>query len=222
MFTNIQSKRIQPVLIVCLITFTGGASALSEDGKNESKITYDDQVKPILMQRCGNCHNSDKKSADLDLSNYTNMMQGGASGAVIEPGAASDSYLFQLITHEESPIMPPGEGNKLPAEQILMVAKWIDAGALENQGSKARISKPKFEMAVSGSATKRPRTVATWPRLSLQTQLKTPARPRLLQSPPVHGVPSQRLQDKNRSSFSTTQRIYSPGCFPSLKVKQLF
>ncbi|MCH2178341.1 MAG: hypothetical protein MK106_06000 [Mariniblastus sp.] len=197
MFTTIQSKRIQPVLIVCLITFTGGASALSEDGKNETKITYDDQVKPILMQRCGNCHNSDKKSADLDLSNYTNMMQGGASGAVIEPGAASDSYLFQLITHEESPIMPPGEGNKLPAEQISMVAKWIDAGALENQGSKARISKPKFEMAVSGSATKRPGTVATWPRLSLQTQLKTPrptASPAVATSPwsPVTAVAGQK------------------------------
>lgn len=162
-------------MIVCLVTLlTGTVSVLAEDKKGESKITYDDQVKPILMQRCGNCHNSDKKSADLDLSNYTAMMQGGASGAVIEPGAASDSYLFQLITHEESPIMPPGEGNKLPAEQIAMVSKWIDAGALENQGSKARISKPKFEMAVSGSATKRPETVSTWPRLSLQTKLKTP------------------------------------------------
>ncbi len=146
---------------------------LAEDDKKEAKITFDDQVKSLLMQRCGNCHNSDKKSADLDLSNYTNMMQGGASGAVIEPGSAEDSYLFMLITHDETPIMPPGENNKLPAEQIALIAKWIDAGALENKGSKARISKPKFDMATTGSATTRPEAVANFPRLVQETQLKT-------------------------------------------------
>ncbi|MCH2182084.1 MAG: hypothetical protein MK108_08780 [Mariniblastus sp.] len=176
MLKTIQTYRLKRFLLFIagsLLIIAPTFRAAAEDDKKEGKITFDDQVKPLLMQRCGNCHNSDKKSADLDLSNYTNMMQGGASGSVIEPGSASDSYLFMLITHEETPIMPPGENNKLKPEQIDLIARWIDAGALENQGSKARISKPKFDMAVSGSATKRPEVVAKWPRLVLETQLKT-------------------------------------------------
>ncbi len=176
MFNKTSTNPIRPqrFIAIWLVLLTIGASHLfAEDGKKEPKITYDDQVKPILMQRCGNCHNSNKKSADLDLSNYTNMMQGGAGGSVIEPGSASDSYMYMLMTHQDTPIMPPGENNKLPADQLQLIAKWIDAGALENQGSKARISKPKFDMAVTGSATTRPEVVPAWPRLVLETQLKT-------------------------------------------------
>ncbi|MEE2827511.1 MAG: c-type cytochrome domain-containing protein [Planctomycetota bacterium] len=176
MMRILPTYRLIPCLLLTggfLMVFTPTNRVSAEDDKKEAKLTFDDQVKPLLMQRCGNCHNSDKKSADLDLSNYTNMMQGGASGSVIEPGSASDSYLFMLITHEETPIMPPGENNKLKPEQIDLIARWIDAGALENQGSKARISKPKFDMTVSGSASTRPEVVANWPRLVLETQLKT-------------------------------------------------
>ena len=176
MMRILPTYRLIPCLLLTvgfLLVFTPTNRVSAEDDKKEAKLTFDDQVKPLLMQRCGNCHNSDKKSADLDLSNYTNMMQGGASGSVIEPGSASDSYLFMLITHEETPIMPPGENNKLKPEQIDLIARWIDAGALENQGSKARISKPKFDMTVSGSASTRPEVVANWPRLVLETQLKT-------------------------------------------------
>ena len=79
------------------------------------KITYDDHVLPILREKCLACHNPDKKEGDLDLGNYTNLMQGGGSGSVIAPGDSSGSYLYKLVTHEEEPAMPL-ESPKIPDE----------------------------------------------------------------------------------------------------------
>ena len=50
----------------------------------QEKVTYEDHIKPIFRQHCANCHNPDKKSGGLDLTNYLNLMQGGSSGTVVE------------------------------------------------------------------------------------------------------------------------------------------
>ena len=63
-------------------------------------------------------------------------MQGGASGASIEPGDADGSYLFTLVTHKSEPFMPQN-ADKLPDAEIDLLRRWINGGALENAGSKA-------------------------------------------------------------------------------------
>lgn len=137
-------------LSVLFLVFALASPALSQE-----KITFDDHAKPILMQRCSSCHNSQKREGDLDVTNFTNLMQGGGSGAVIEPQDSGGSYLYKLITHEDSPEMPPS-GTKIPDPEIQMIAKWIDMGALENKGSKARKPKPKLNMAMSESPNAKP------------------------------------------------------------------
>jgi cytochrome c553 len=49
----------------------------------DDKLTFDDNVLAVLRQRCGGCHNPDKKSGDLDVTSYTGLMQGGGSGGAI-------------------------------------------------------------------------------------------------------------------------------------------
>lgn len=142
------------------------------------KITFDDHVKPIFMQRCSSCHNGQKREGDVDLTNYTNMMQGGGSGAVIEPQDASASYLYNLITHEDSPEMPPS-GTKIPEPEIQLIAKWINLGALENKGSKAAKPKPKLDMGLSETPTQRPEILPIPLRMPLEPVIKT-ARPSVL------------------------------------------
>ena len=119
------------------------------------KITYDDHAKPILLQRCGSCHNGQRREGDLDVTNYINLMQGGGSGAVIEPTDSAGSYLYSLITHEDSPEMPPS-GTKIPDPEIALLGKWIDMGALENMGSKAAKPKPKLNMTLAADPNARP------------------------------------------------------------------
>lgn len=141
-------------LLLCLV----GAVLRADE-----KVTYDDHVKPLFQERCASCHNGDKQSGGLDLTNFTNMMQGGGSGDSIEAGDAEGSYLYQLITHQETPEMPPGN-NKLPEQDIKLVESWINGGALENKGSVAK--KKKAVVSSSGAIGVRPEVVAMPPRLS--------------------------------------------------------
>ncbi len=174
--TDIRPERVARIasFAACLIAMMTFAAAAA---RADDKITFDDHIKPLLQKRCGNCHNTEKRSASLDLTNFTNMMEGGASGAVIEPGDPSSSYLYMLITHEETPIMPPGENNKLPDAEIALIAKWIELGALENKGSVARVKRPVVSSIQPGQVMTRPEVVTMPPRLPLEPVLHTEKAP---------------------------------------------
>ena len=136
--------------------------------KKPPKVTYDDHVKPLLRQKCFSCHNADKHKGDLDMTNYTNLLLGGGSGEVVEPGDSSGSYLYQLITHSEEPFMPP-ESPKVSAAMIETIRKWIDGGVLENLGSVAAASKkPKFNLALKSTTLGKPAVPPMPARLSLE------------------------------------------------------
>ena len=156
-----------------LITAIPLRAAEDSDDQKAPKVTYDDDVKPVLRQKCFGCHNPDRKSGDLDLTNFTNLMIGGGSGKVVEAGDASSSYLYQLITHEEEPYMPP-ESPKIAGDMIETVRKWIDGGLLENQGSQAAVSKKKkVDFTLKDAPTDRPAEPPMPDRLSLEPVLRT-------------------------------------------------
>lgn len=129
---------------------------LSFSAQAEDKITYEDHIKPIFRAKCLNCHNTNKKTADLDLSNYTALMQGGGSGAAIEPGDPDASYLYNLMTHESEPYMPPNS-DRVPDEMLALVKKWIEGGAPETSSSKVKLPKKNnVSMNVDVAAGARP------------------------------------------------------------------
>ena len=161
-------------VIICGVTFALPASFGEETEKKKPPIvTFEDDVMPILRQKCFSCHNADKKSGDLDLTSYSNLMLGGGSGEVVEAGDSSASYLYSLITHESEPYMPP-EQPKLPDEMIETIRKWVDGGVLETKTSKANLKKKKtFDLALQSAPTERPAVSPMPPRLSLEPITRT-------------------------------------------------
>ena len=138
------------------------------------KITYDEHIGPLLKRRCSTCHSADRTEADLDVTNFVMLIQGGGSGAVIELGSADDSYLYRLVNHDDSPEMPPG-GTKIPDEEIQQLKRWIETGALENAGSKFKKRKPKVDLnKVAANPNQRPETPPVPPRLIKEPVLWTP------------------------------------------------
>ena len=99
-------------------------------------INYLDEIQPIFNASCISCHNSDShnySNHQLDLTSYSGLMNGGESGYVITPYDASSSILYQEI---DSGNMPQyGSGEFLLAEQINLIADWINDGALEEEDS---------------------------------------------------------------------------------------
>lgn len=169
--TFIESKRMKTsTLLLLTVSWITVVSNELSPLRADDKVTFDDHVKPILAQRCAACHNASKKSGDLDVTNFTSLMIGGGSGAVIEPGDAGSSYLYALVTHEDSPEMPP-DSEKIPAPEIEALQKWIDGGALENNSSKAMLPKKKKLAAVAVDSAQRPSVIPNPCRLSLEVDL---------------------------------------------------
>jgi hypothetical protein len=103
-------------------------------GAADPPPNFAEHVLPVFREKCCSCHNPDKKSGGLDLSSWGQTMAGGSSGEVIDPGDAAASYLYQLVTHDSEPTMPP-ESDKLPAASLEVIRNWIAGGALERSGS---------------------------------------------------------------------------------------
>ncbi len=91
---------------------------------------WHDVVKPILDQRCSNCHNADKQRGELDLSSLDALMVGGESGAIVLAGNARGSDLYKRITLPENHdnFMPAEGKTPLTEEQVQILEWWIDAG----------------------------------------------------------------------------------------------
>jgi len=99
------------------------------------KVTFEDHVLPILQNACNNCHNPDKKKAGLDLTSYGTSIQGSDGGKVVLPGDAAASLLLKCIKGTEEPVMPP-KGDRLNANDIAIIEKWIALRAPESLNSK--------------------------------------------------------------------------------------
>ena len=118
------------------------------------KVTFEDHVAPILREKCLACHNPDKKKGGLAMVSFSGLMEGGSSGTVIEAGDPDSSRLYQLVTHQKTPHMPP-QSDMLPKEKLEVIRQWIAGGALENSGSKPKAAdKPKLSLGKTAGAKK--------------------------------------------------------------------
>src|SRR5262245_5728109 len=88
-----------------------------------------EKVKPVLVSQCLLCHGGKLKQAGLDLSTREGLLRGSDNGAVVVLGDPARSRLVKKITHEDQPGMPY-KGNKLGADAIANISKWIHEGAL--------------------------------------------------------------------------------------------
>ena len=136
-------------------------------------MTFIDNALPVLRQRCGSCHNADKKTAGLDVTSYAGIMAGGGSGEVIVPGDANRSHLFRVVNHDDEPKMPP-DGPPIPEPERQLLRAWIDGGVLENKGSVAAVPVKKVAIAMTTPATAHPAAPPLPAHLPLEPVIRTP------------------------------------------------
>ncbi|HEY8519519.1 MAG TPA: c-type cytochrome domain-containing protein [Gammaproteobacteria bacterium] len=93
---------------------------------------FEDVVAPMFQQRCGSCHNSDKRQGELDLTSYQAAMRGGETGRVIAAGRPEVSELLRRITlpHDDEEFMPAEGKTPLTDRQVRIIEWWIAAGAV--------------------------------------------------------------------------------------------
>jgi hypothetical protein len=161
--------RASRVLAAACLTAALAATAPADD-----KITYQDHALPVLRQRCGTCHNADKKTGGLDVTSFAAIMQGGGSGDVLVSGDAAKSYLFRVVNHDDEPKMPP-DAPPIPEPERKLLRAWIDGGLLETKGSVAVAPPKKVDVAMASPAGERPAVQPLPAHLPLEPVTRTAA-----------------------------------------------
>lgn len=89
------------------------------------------RVAPILDKHCVVCHGPEKKKAGLRLDSFDHLMAGAESGSVIKPGSLAESEVHRRITlpSSDEEVMPNDGKPLLSADEIKVIALWIEAGA---------------------------------------------------------------------------------------------
>ncbi len=98
---------------------------------NQTGVTYDKDIKPILDKSCIRCHGEKKPKGKLMLTTIEGLMKGGEDGKVVIPGNSAKSQIVLSVSRvNDDEAMPPnGKGKPLTKEQVGLIRAWIDQGA---------------------------------------------------------------------------------------------
>jgi hypothetical protein len=88
---------------------------------------FEKRVRPVLLDRCIDCHGEDEAESKLRLNSLAEMLKGGTRGPAIVRGKPEKSLLIIAINHGELLQMP--EKEKLPTREILDLTAWVKMGA---------------------------------------------------------------------------------------------
>ena len=93
-------------------------------------VDFIHEVRPIFEKHCYECHGETKHKGGLRLDVKAAAMKGGDNhGPNIIPGKAVESSLIHLVTSSDDDEVMPPKGDRLPAEQIATLTRWINEGA---------------------------------------------------------------------------------------------
>ena len=92
---------------------------------------FESQIRPILANRCYECHSSDtgEKNGALVLETAEGIAAGGSRGVMFSAEAPDAGLLFQALNYSDTDLQMPPDG-KLPDDELALLKKWIDAGAV--------------------------------------------------------------------------------------------
>ncbi|MCH2181392.1 MAG: DUF1553 domain-containing protein [Mariniblastus sp.] len=112
---------------VWLVFWLGAIGVPLLHAQQDSAIDFQQQIQPILSDRCYPCHGPDEQSRQADLR--LDLREGALQ--VVVPGDLSSSELWSRLTaQDEDLVMPPPESKlSLTEEERERIGAWIEQGA---------------------------------------------------------------------------------------------
>ena len=127
-------KRIPLLLAV----FGFASPLLAADGP---PVDFVKQIKPILADRCVECHNSETMLGDLNLQNRGLAFRKRKAGPVLVPNEPEKSMLYLALTlpPKDKKAMP-ATGHRIPKDEVNLIRQWITEGAVWPEGADGAIT----------------------------------------------------------------------------------
>ncbi|MBM4110782.1 MAG: DUF1553 domain-containing protein [Phycisphaerae bacterium] len=112
----------------------GRAVARPSPAAMATQIRYGEDIRPILSDRCFQCHGPDraKRQADVRLDSFEAATAPRTGGAAIVPGEPDRSAMLVRIHETDADeVMPPTDSGKRPLtdDERALLTRWIEQGA---------------------------------------------------------------------------------------------
>ena len=131
----ISNSTVLLLAIVCVL-LVFAKSTLAEDQNAEQVAFFEAKIRPVLVERCYECHNSvETAESGLAVDYRDALLKGGDNGKVIVPSEPARSRLLAILRHEVDGVEMPEGGPKLDERTIANFEKWISDGAFDPRDS---------------------------------------------------------------------------------------
>ncbi len=126
-------------LVAVLSVSLSSTFALSEEPPEDAPkpagiLLFDEQIKPVLVQHCYECHSSEREepSGGLELDSPMGIRRGGNSGPILVSHDVNQSLLLDVLrkAKNDSTLSPH---HQLTDEVISAFEKWIRLGAPDSR-----------------------------------------------------------------------------------------
>ncbi len=100
----------------------------ADDAK--APVSFSKDIAPILLEKCIACHGPTQPKGGYQLHTFEHLLKAGDSSlAPVTAKDTDDSELLRLVEETDKESWMPKEGDRLPAEQIALIRRWIEEGA---------------------------------------------------------------------------------------------
>ncbi len=124
---------MKPLFCAALLTVVQLLLVMPARAEN---VEFVRDVRPILQKHCYACHGAEKQKSNLRLDIKSEAFKGGETyGPSIVAGNAEGSPLMQLVREDDPDLRMPLDGKPLTTEEISTLTKWIEQGAIWQDGA---------------------------------------------------------------------------------------
>jgi mono/diheme cytochrome c family protein len=133
-FSN--AKRIPwPILLAAAACITAGPAPAAAPAAPRPRISFNNDIRPILSDNCFACHGPDSANRQaglrLDTAEQATAELESGSRAIVPEDVAASELVARIISDDPDSVMPPPEAKigRLTDEQVELIKRWIAEGA---------------------------------------------------------------------------------------------
>jgi len=128
---------IVSLTIILALSFVAVAEEPAAENTG-GKVSYYNQVRPILQAECQGCHQPARPGGGMVLTHYSSMLEPGDSEEPLFIAGKPDESLLIAQISGDAPLMPQ-EADPLSADQIELIRRWISEGAVDDSPASAAV-----------------------------------------------------------------------------------
>ena len=112
------------IVILVMFVLIGGDATWSQE------ISFNQDIRPILVKNCFACHGFDSASRQADLR--LDQREAALKADAFVPGNAGDSEFVSRIESKDADhkMPPPDSGHSLTSVEVSLLRRWVDEGAV--------------------------------------------------------------------------------------------